>query len=177
MKKMFVMACIAMVCFGCKKTEVEEIHIETSIPVLSLQKSSSYSDQTVVTPDQLVLLFEGRAVLKNGPVIVQPTVTVLPADPAIPVAYASIKNVYVTISGIDGMSNKKNPTQSAMEFDPVALNYDGTYTVRVYGTIAAKMDNSIVLNVAFSYRWDDPVTGKWFIENTAAIKGQTIICK
>jgi|GEM_PF-2997447 len=176
MRKMLVVAGMLGILFAssCKKQELVEIEPQFYAPTMSFQKSSSYSDQTIVTPDQSVLLFEGRAILKNAPVYVQPTVTILPADPAVPVTYASIKNVYVTISGIDGSSNKKNPTQAAMEFDPTPLNYDGTYVVRVYGTVAVKMKNSIMCNVSFSYSWDDPTTGKWYIEHTSTVKGQTI---
>lgn len=172
-KSIFAVLLVSIFSLGCKKQALEP-EIIVPVPTMSFQKSSSYADQRIVTPDKLVLLFEGKIVLKNGPVYVQPIVTIAPADETMPVIHSSIKNVYVTISGSNGQSNKKNPTQSAMEFDETPLNYDGSYTIRVYATIIEKVHSSIMTSMSLSYSWDDPVTKKLYIQNTATIKGQTI---
>lgn len=174
MKKLLVfMAPILIFVASCEKQYVEP---EIPAPTVSFKKSSAYSDQTVLTPESSVLLFEGILTMENGPIGIIPTVTLTSAD-SLTVKYTALKNMYITITGVEGVSSKKNPAQSGSTFDITGLYQNGKHTLRVYATAPLKFTNSIITAVELSYEWQDPQTGELHIGSVGTVKGQTITFK
>ena len=176
MKNVLLFASVVILFFatGCEKEE--QVIPDKALPTVSFKKSTAYGDQTVTTPEASVLLFEGTLTVENGPISIIPTVSLSSTD-TMSVKYASLTGMYMTITGVSGTSNKKNPVQSGVTFDPTGVNQNGTHTLRVYATVPKKFVNSIMTIVELPYEYKNPNTGANIISSAGTIKGQTITFK
>ncbi|MFZ4500490.1 MAG: hypothetical protein ACOYMZ_03290 [Minisyncoccia bacterium] len=176
MKNVLLFASVVILFFTTSCEKQESVAPELPLPTVTFKKSTAYADQTVTTPETSVLLFEATVILENGPISIISTVTLTSTD-SLAVKYSALKNMYMTITGVAGVSNKKNPVQSGVTFDPTGVNQNGTHTLRVYAQAPAKFVNSIMTVVELSYEYKNPNTKAMLINSAGSVKGQTITFK